>query len=127
MANTILVVEDDLDTLDVITVSLELSDYEVIVARNGLEGIEKACAKRPDLIVTDLRMPHLDGIEMIRLLRSRPECASVPILVMTAYDMDLAKEAIQAGADRALAKPIYSDLFHVFIKDLLRRRRSIMF
>lgn len=119
MATKILVVDDDLETLDVITLSLELRDFDVIVAKDGRDGIAKACAERPDLIVTDIKMPHLDGIEMIKMLRARPEGAIVPIVVMTGYEMDLAKEAIQAGANRSLAKPIYPDMLHHLIKRML--------
>ena len=119
MATKILVVEDDAELLNMITIMLEVRGFDVLIARNGTEGIDKARAESPDLIVTDLKMPTLDGIEMIKQLRSRADCPSVPILATTGYDMDLAMEAIRSGANRALAKPLDADLLHVFIKDLL--------
>jgi two-component system chemotaxis response regulator CheY len=122
MAKRVLVVEDHLETRDVIILWLELSGYEVIVANDGQEGLESACAEAPNLIVTDIKMPYVDGIEMIKRLRSMPECRDVPILVITAYEMDYAKEAIEAGANRALAKPIDPDLLHPFVRDLLKER-----
>ena len=118
----ILIVEDDLDTVAMITVMLELRNYEVIVARDGIEGINSACDLHPDLIVTDLRMPEIDGIEMIKLLRSDASCGTVPILVITGSSMELAKEAMEAGAGRVLRKPFSPDLLHVFIKDLLSKQ-----
>ena len=121
MVTKILVVEDDPTTLDMVTIMLQLRDYEIIVAKNGIEGIDKASAENPDLIVTDIVMPELNGIEMIKQLRSKSGRAGVPILVITGNDMENAKEAIRAGANRALAKPFSPDLLHVFIKDLLKK------
>jgi CheY-like chemotaxis protein len=124
MAERVLVVEDHLETRDAIILWLELFGYEVITANDGQEGLESARAEKPDLIVTDIQMPYVDGIEMIKRLRSTPECCDVPILVVTAYEMDYAKEAIEAGANRALAKPIDPDLLHPFIKDLLKDKAA---
>ena len=121
----ILVVENDPETLDMITLMLERKGYEVLVARNGIEGVRVACDGNPDLIVTDYRMPQLDGVEMIKELRSMQNCASVPILVVTAESIELAKEAIKAGADRALAKPFTPDVLQAFIEDLLGGSRHI--
>jgi CheY-like chemotaxis protein len=122
MAKRVLVVEDHLETRDVIALWLGLFGYEVITADDGQEGLEIACAERPDLIVTDMQMPYVDGIEMIKRLRSMPECGEVPILVIMAYEMEYAREAIEAGANRALAKPIDPDLLHPFVRDLLKNK-----
>jgi CheY-like chemotaxis protein len=124
MAKRVLVVEDHLETRDIITRWLELFGYEVIIANDGQEGLESARSEYPDLIVTDIRMPYIDGVEMIKHLRSLPECGNVPILVITAYGMDYAKEAIEAGANRALAKPIDPDLLHPFVRDLLKEKAA---
>jgi two-component system chemotaxis response regulator CheY len=123
MPTKILVVDDDSETREFMTVMLELRDYEVITAKNGLEGIIKASLDQPDLVVTDLGMPGVNGIDMIKQLRSRPECAGIPILVITGYDMETANEAILAGANRAVAKPLDPDLVHVFIKNLIVKKR----
>ena len=125
MPTKILVVEDDSETREFITVMLELRDYEVITAKNGLEGIIKASLEQPDLVVTDLGMPGVNGIDLIKQLRSRSECAGIPILVITGYDMETANEAILAGANRALAKPLNPDIVHVFIKNLIMNKRAI--
>jgi DNA-binding response OmpR family regulator len=124
MPTKILIVEDDRETREFITIMLELRDYEVIIAKNGLEGIVKACVDRPDLVMTDLGMPGVNGIDMIKQLRSRSECAGIPILVITGYDMETANEAILAGANRALAKPLDPDVVHVFIKSLIMKTRT---
>ena len=120
MTAKILIVEDDPETRDFATIILELKGYDVVIARNGREGIDQARAEQPDLIVTDLRMPGLNGIDMIRQLRSQPECASVPIVVITASQMDHAQQAIRAGASRVLAKPFAPELLRASIKELLK-------
>lgn len=120
MTAKILIVEDDPETRDFATIVLELKGYDVVIARNGREGIDRARAEHPDLIVTDLRMPELNGLEMIRQLRRQPECSTVPILVITASQIDHAQDAIRAGASRALAKPFAPELLRSSIKELLK-------
>jgi DNA-binding response OmpR family regulator len=121
MSAKILIVEDDPETRDFATIVLELKGYDVVIARNGREGLAQARTEHPDLIVTDLRMPELNGLEMIRQLRRQPESATVPILVITASQMDYAQQAIRAGASRALAKPFAPELLRASIKELLKK------
>jgi CheY-like chemotaxis protein len=94
-----------------------------VLAADGTEGIERARAEFPDLIITDIAMPRLNGIEMIQRLRAMPEFKDAPILAVTSYGMDKAMEGIRAGANRALARPIQNHLLLVFVFDLLHRRR----
>jgi CheY-like chemotaxis protein len=124
MNRRILVVEDYLETRDALRFWLEGQGFEVSVASNGREGIEKARTEKPDLIITDINMPDLNGIDMIRHLRSMPECHNVQILVLTAYHMDYEGEATKAGANRALAKPVDPQLLSTFIRDLLELNRQ---
>ena len=130
MATKILVVEDHAETCDALTIWLEHKGYDVIVADDGLKGILMA-ASNPDLIIADLNLPNLDGIEMIKRLRATSEHLHTPILVVTAYDMQRAEQAIKAGADRVLAKPLDPDILTAFIKELLSRtnplRNSVLF
>jgi len=117
----ILVVEDDPDASGLIKSILELSGFKVIVAVDGVEGIEQARAEMPALIITDIAMPRLNGIEMIHQLRALPEFKTIPILAVTSYGMERAMEGIRAGANRALARPIQNHLLLVFVFDLLRK------
>ena len=117
----ILVVEDILDTRLLMKSILELSGFEVVLAADGVEGIEQARRELPNLIITDIAMPRLDGIEMIQQLRATAEFKTAPILAVTSYGMERAMEAIKAGADRALARPIQNHLLLVFVFDLLRK------
>jgi CheY-like chemotaxis protein len=120
MAAKILVIEDHLETRDVTTIWLERSGYKVIVANDGKEGLAKVQAERPDLIITDILMPTLNGIEVIERIRNLPGEGAVPIIAMTAFPAERAKEAIIAGADRAIGKPIGLEALLFNIKALLR-------
>src|SRR5262245_36463576 len=103
----ILVIEDNVLLRDSIAVWLDLAGYTVAVANDGHEGLAALSSERPDLIITDVAMPGLDGIEMIRAVRQfRSGLSRVPILVLTGSFSEFASKAISAGADQALAKPI---------------------
>lgn len=84
MERKILVVEDDLDILRLVTFSLEKSGYEVLTAVNGKEGLEKATDDRPDIILLDLMMPFMDGAEMLERLKEIPDMKDVPVIILTA-------------------------------------------
>ena len=117
----VLVIEDATDTAALMKSILELSGFKVVLAFDGVEGIEQARAESPDLIVTDIAMPRLDGIQMIQQLREMPEFKTTPILAITSHGMDRAMDALKAGANRALARPIQNHLLLVFVFDLLRK------
>src|SRR5947207_9190244 len=106
----VLVVEDDSDARELMASILEQEQLDVVLAKDGIEGLERARAESPDLIITDISMPRLSGREMIRRLRATPQHKHVPILAITAYGMDRAMEAIKAGASRALARPFENHL-----------------
>jgi CheY-like chemotaxis protein len=115
----ILVVDDSDDTREMMAKLLELESFTVVTAEDGCAGLDAAASERPDLIITDINMPNLNGIEMIRMLRKQPEFGRVPILAITAYGSSVADEAIEAGADRATTKPIEFETLIDGIKQLL--------
>jgi CheY-like chemotaxis protein len=117
----ILVVDDSDDTREMMAKLLELESFTVVTAEDGCAGLDAAASERPDLIITDINMPNLNGIEMIRMLRKQPEFGRVPILAITAYGSSVADEAIEAGADRATTKPIEFETLIDGIKQLLGR------
>jgi CheY-like chemotaxis protein len=119
----VLVVEDNSDARNLMKSILKQEQLDVVVAEDGIEGLERARAESPDLIITDISMPRLSGGEMIRRLRASPQHKHVPILAITAYGIDRAMEAIKAGASRALARPFENHLLLVFVKDLLKMAR----
>ncbi len=103
----ILIVEDDPKNLTLFRDLLQRFGYTTIEATNGREGIKLARANKPDLILMDIQLPVMDGIEATKILKSDPETKDIPILALTSYAMKGDREKIlQAGCDAYLAKPV---------------------
>ena len=119
MSHRILVVDDNDDTCEVMRLYLIHEGFTVIVARDGNEGSEAAVRESPDLIITDARMPNLDGIEMTKQLRAQSRFKQLPIIIVTGYSQEREREAWQAGADEVLIKPVSPASLVTRIRDLL--------
>jgi DNA-binding response OmpR family regulator len=119
MSTKVLMVEDHADTSQVVALLLGVEGIAVITAQDGYEGINKAETERPNLIIADLEMPRLGGIEMIKRLRQHQELSNVPILVFTAHGEKLASRAIEAGADGVLCKTSNFDALVGAVKGML--------
>jgi chemotaxis protein histidine kinase CheA/ActR/RegA family two-component response regulator len=105
----LLVVDDSLSVRRAIAMLLEDQGYEVQLARDGLEAVKAMEAARPDALLTDLEMPNMNGLELAAHVRSRPELAGLPIIMITSRSMDKhRRQALSAGVDLYLTKP-YSD------------------
>jgi CheY-like chemotaxis protein len=119
MTRRILVVEDHHDTSFTLCRLLKLEGYEVEHAIDGVAGFSTATSLHPDLIVTDLQMPRMNGIEMIKRLREAFGLNSTPILVMSAYGRRTLDEAMQAGANGFIEKPLDFDNLLAKVKETL--------
>jgi len=119
-APRVLVVEDDDDIAQVLQRSLRMEGYDVRLAGDGVSALDQAHAFLPDLVVLDLGLPRLDGIEVARQLRSRDD---VPILMLTARDaLESRVEGLDSGADDYLVKPFERQELLARLRALLRRR-----
>lgn len=119
---TILLVDDDHDILEIVSYNLKKEGYNIVVANNGLEGVEKAKKYMPQLIVLDVMMPEMDGIEACENIRSIPGMESVLITFLTARSEDYSQLAgFDAGADDFITKPIKPRILVSKINALLRR------
>jgi two-component system, cell cycle response regulator DivK len=106
MSKTILIVEDDTDNRRIVIKVLSVDGYRVIEATDGFEALEQARAQQPDLILMDLALPHLDGWEATRRLKSDPTTQSIPVVALTAVAMRGDEEqARAAGCDDYIPKP----------------------
>jgi DNA-binding response OmpR family regulator len=102
----VLVVEDDPVILRLLEVNFELEGFGVVLAHDGIEGIEAARSERPDIIVSDIMMPRMSGIELVQVLKADEGTASIPIILLSAkaQTSDL-KSGMDAGADDYVTKP----------------------
>ena len=119
MSRRILVVEDHHDTSFTLCRLLKLEGYEVDHAIDGVAGFSTASSLHPDLIVTDLQMPRMNGIEMIREIRKDFGLNGTPILVMSAYGRRTLDEAMEAGANGFIEKPLDFDNLLTKVREAL--------
>ncbi len=115
MAKLILIVEDEPKNLTLLRDLLQVSGYTTIEATDGKQGVELAKTSKPDLILMDIQMPIMDGLEVTRILKENATTSNIPVLALTSYAMKGDKERIfEAGCDGYLTKPID-------IKELLKQ------
>lgn len=118
----ILLVDDEPDILEIISYNLSAEGYDVYTAKNGVEGVAKAKKKKPHLIILDVMMPEMDGIEACEILRSTPGLENTIITFLTARGEDYSQVAgFDAGADDYITKPIKPKVLVSKVKALLRR------
>jgi two-component system alkaline phosphatase synthesis response regulator PhoP len=122
---TILLVDDEPDILEFLGYNLEREGYKVITAKNGQKGLKMAREFKPHLIILDVMMPEMDGMEACSEIRKAPELDGVLIAFLTARGEDYSQIAgFNAGADDYITKPIKPKLFLSRIQALLRRRKE---
>jgi two-component system, OmpR family, alkaline phosphatase synthesis response regulator PhoP len=122
---TILLVDDEQDILEIVGYNLEQEGYKVITASDGKEAIAKAKKAIPQLIIMDVMMPEMDGMEACEHIRRIPELSNVIITFLTARSEDYSQVAgFEAGADDYITKPIKPKLLVSKVKALLRRLKS---
>jgi CheY-like chemotaxis protein len=121
VSEKVLVVDDEEQIRELLREFLIGAGYEVLVARNGEEAIEVAQRERPHLILLDIRMPDLDGVETCVRLKTHDKTRSIPVIIATAFGDTLA-EALDAGADDFVSKPFQLEEIGLRIRSLLRVR-----
>ncbi|MEO0505675.1 MAG: response regulator transcription factor [Bacteroidota bacterium] len=121
----ILLVDDEPDILEIVSYNLTTEGYEVFTAKNGAEGVAKAKKKHPHLIILDVMMPEMDGIEACEILRNTPGLENTIITFLTARGEDYSQVAgFDAGADDYITKPIKPKVLVSKVKALLRRLKE---
>ncbi|MGA6828084.1 response regulator transcription factor [Nitrospira sp. NS4] len=121
-AKKILIVEDEKDILQLVKLYLDKEGYRTVTASTGSEGLKQVRAEKPDLVVLDLMLPEIDGLEVCKRLRSAPETAMLPIIMLTAK----AEESdtiigLELGADDYVTKPFSPKTLVARVKALFRR------
>jgi phosphate regulon transcriptional regulator PhoB len=117
---TVLVVDDEKDLVDLVGFNLEKEGFSVLKALDGEKALELVRTKRPDLVVLDLMLPGVKGLDVCRILRGRPETAALPIIMLTARGEEVDKiVGLEMGADDYVTKPFS-------IRELMARIRTVL-
>ena len=106
MSKMILVVDDESDSRDVLKTYLETSGFDVCVAEDGYEAVQKALEEHPDLVIMDMAMPLVDGINSTRTMRQHDELQKTPIIALTGFGSFYTPRAFDAGCTEVLSKPV---------------------
>lgn len=124
MNTKILVVDDELDALELIEFNLKAAGYEVVTAADGNEGLQKARTVLPGLILLDVMLPEIDGMEVCKILKRDPATAAIPIIMLTAKGAEIDRVlGLELGADDYVTKPFSPRELMLRVKGLLRRGR----
>jgi len=117
----IMIVDDDSTTRKLLGLYLKAKGYQVAYAENGLDGIEKLGSENPNLIISDLNMPYMDGIEFVKNVRTNPVHHTIPILMVTTEsDPEERERALAAGVEGYLVKPVTAEVVIQHIRHILK-------
>ena len=121
----ILIVDDEIDILEFLSYNLRKEGFEVVTASNGADALKIANETRPNLIILDIMMPEIDGIEVCRRLREQPHFNNTTITFLTAREEDFTQiQALDVGGDDYITKPIKPQVLISRVKALLRRNKT---
>ncbi|WP_322506903.1 response regulator [Anaerolinea sp.] len=122
-ANRILVIEDNADNLELVRFLLEQAGFQIISAMDGLDGLEKARSRKPDLVLLDMSLPELDGWHLAKQLKESPETAHILIVALTAHTLPGdRRRALEAGCDGFISKPLNVARFASQIQEYLNQK-----
>ncbi|HZK02783.1 MAG TPA: two-component regulator propeller domain-containing protein [Bacteroidaceae bacterium] len=122
---TLLIIDDDDFLLEFIQSGLK-KNFKIITCNNGREGLRQAIVNNPDLIITDVVMPEMDGIKLVKLLKNNPNICHIPVIMLTALGMPHERMAgIEIGADAYLSKPFYMRELRIVIDNLISNRLKV--
>ena len=123
----ILIVDDEPDILEFLSYNFRKKDFTVLTAKNGLEGINLAESEVPQLIISDILMPEMDGIEMCKTIRLIPKLSVIPFLFLTAVNDDYkVLYAMMSGADQFASKPIRFEYLLVIANQLIEEEGNVL-
>lgn len=118
----VLFVEDEQNLVRLVKDRLEFNNYEVIVAADGQEGLEKARKEKPDIIILDILLPKMDGYRVCRMLKFDENYKQIPIIMLTAKAQKSDEEmGLEVGADAYITKPFKAEVLLSKIEELLKR------
>jgi two-component system cell cycle response regulator DivK len=123
MSHRVLIVEDNELNMKLFHDLLEASGMQILMTRNGIDALEVAKREKPDLIVMDIQLPEMSGLEVTERIKSDPELRPIPVIAVTAFAMKGDEERIRAaGCEAYMSKPISIDRFISTVKAFLPKR-----
>lgn len=118
----VLIVDDEADILEIVSYNLIKEGYEILTAKNGIEALDKASSFKPDLVILDIMMPKMTGVEVCKILRSRPEYNNTLIIFLTALSDESSQiKGFETGADDYVSKPISPKVLVSRVNAIFRR------
>ncbi|MBL9173033.1 MAG: response regulator transcription factor [Verrucomicrobiales bacterium] len=121
----VLVVDDEPDALELVSFNLKAAGYDVVTADDGNEALRKARQQVPDLILLDVMLPEVDGLEVCKLLRRDPATSGIPIIMLTAKAAEIDRVlGLELGADDYITKPFSPRELTLRVKNILKRRNA---
>ena len=122
----ILIVDDETNILELLKFNLAKNGYQVVGLTNGLDAIKFMEKDKPDLIILDIMLPHMDGYEVLRILRADPETIGIPVIMLSAKDEEIDKVlGLELGADDYVTKPFSPREVVARVKSHLRRKATL--
>lgn len=122
MRKKVLIADDEQDILDLLSYNLKKEGFTIVTASNGRQAVDIALKEMPDLVLLDIMMPELDGLEVCKILRQRPETAAIPIMFLTAKSDEIDQIlGLELGADDYIQKPISPRVLIARLKTVFRR------
>jgi len=125
MSKKILVVDDEKDIVEILQEILRHEGYDVITASDGNEGLKKASENKPDLIVADVMMPHMDGYELVKRLKEDPGTTNIPVVFLTAKDQATDRyKGLSLGVAAYIVKLFDLDELREVVKEVLENKKN---
>ncbi|MBK5964222.1 hypothetical protein CCR95_09020 [Thiocystis minor] len=125
IVNSLLIVDDDPHQLLATRIIMQRFGFEVMTAADGTSGLERAKQDRPDLIICDMQMPHMNGMQLRALLADNPRTADIPFIFVTARTYEIDKLAgLSKGADDDITKPYHPQDLNERVRAVLRRHEA---
>ncbi len=121
----ILAIDDEKDILKLLQYNLEREGYQVVCAKTGEEGLESVKTKRPDLVILDLMMPGIDGLEVCKILRANKDTKNIPLLMLTAKSSEIDQIlGLELGASDYISKPFSVKVLLARLKNIFRNQET---
>jgi two-component system alkaline phosphatase synthesis response regulator PhoP len=125
MQQKILLIDDEPDILEFLSYNFRKKEFNVITANNGLEGIQKAESEIPDIIISDILMPEMNGTDMCKLIRKNPKMSLTPFIFLTALSDDYkVLHAMLSGADEFVTKPIRFEYLLTIVNRVIEEKEN---